>query len=57
MDKYEVQISIGFVRAETLEEAQKKALKKLEDYAGSNDGSELLANAEPILFWQDPLHT
>lgn len=57
MDRYEVHIKVGFVVANSEEEAKEKALKKLEDYAGSNDGSELLANARPILYWCDPQHT
>ena len=47
--KYELTISIGEIEAENMEEAMEKARENLEYYAGSNDGSEVLANAEPIL--------
>ena len=57
MDRYAVHIFVGFVKADTEEEAMAKATKRLEDLAGSNDGSELLANARPEIYWQDPNHT
>jgi len=47
--KYELSIVVGTIEADNLEEAKEKALSDLEFYAGSNDGSEVLANAEPIL--------
>ena len=47
--KYEIKIVVGTVEANSIEEAREKAEKRLECYAGSNDGSELLANAQPIL--------
>jgi hypothetical protein len=47
--KFKVSIIVGVVEANSQEEANKKAIQHLENFAGSNDGSEILANAEPIL--------
>ena len=47
--KYEYSIHVGTVEANSLKEATKKACNELEEYAESNDGSEILANATPIL--------
>lgn len=49
MNMYELSVRIGTIKAESLEEAQKKAQQRLINYAESNDGSEVLANADPIL--------
>lgn len=57
MDKYAVHIFVGFVAAASEEEAMVEARTMLQNYAGSNDGSELLAIANPIIYWQDPKHT
>lgn len=47
--KYKLLISLGTIDAENLESAIEKARERLEYYAESNDGSEVLANARPIL--------
>jgi hypothetical protein len=47
--KYKASIVVGVVEAKNLQEAKAKILAELENYAGSNDGSELLANANPII--------
>ena len=47
--KFKASIMVGFVKADSIEEARKKARDTLNYYAESNDGSELLANAKPIL--------
>ena len=46
-DKYRVSINIFDVIAKTRQYAVQLALKQLENLAGSNDGSEVLANAQP----------
>lgn len=51
--KYKLHIFIADIEAENEAEARKKAYSLLEDYAGSNDGSELLANATAILTLED----
>ena len=47
--KYELSIVVGTIEADNLEKAMKKANQRLSFYAESNDGSEVLANADPIL--------
>lgn len=47
--KYDVYISVGEVDAPDRVTAMTKALKILDDLAGSNGGSEVLANATPVL--------
>lgn len=46
MYKYNFSISLPGIPADSIEEAEKKAYEMLDDLAGSNDGSEFLANAE-----------
>lgn len=50
--KYNLLIEVGAIEAETPAEAKEKARSLLEGYAESNDGSELLANAEPLLEYE-----
>lgn len=46
MPKYKVHLKNFFtVTADTLGEAEEKAERRLESYAESNDGAEMLANA------------
>ncbi len=47
--KFKFYILVGTVEADNLEQAKKIADEELENYAGSNDGSEILANAHPIV--------
>ncbi len=47
--KYKLTIALGTIEAENLDEAKEKAQEKLNYFAESNDGSEVLANANPIL--------
>jgi hypothetical protein len=49
MKTYDIVISIGKVEAESEEAAREKAEALLMSYAESNDGSELLANSNPVL--------
>lgn len=49
MNTYTVRIDVGTVEARTYEEARAKALVLLENLSASNDGREVLANAEPEL--------
>lgn len=46
MYKYNFSISLPGIEADSLQEAEKKAYAMLNDLAGSNDGSEFLANAQ-----------
>lgn len=47
--KKDVYIFVGTVEADTRELAYDDAMNLLENLAGSNHGSEVLANATPIL--------
>lgn len=47
--QYELFIRIGEVEASSQEEAVKKSKELLQELASSNDGSEILANAKPIV--------
>lgn len=47
--KYNVFIKAAVVVADTEEQAKELADELLQELAGSNDGSELLANADPFL--------
>ena len=49
MKRYLVTIDVGTVEADSIEEAAHAAEELLTSYAESNDGSELLANAIPVL--------
>jgi len=52
--KYKATIVVGVVEGNTIEEARKIIYEKLEYFAGSNDGSELLANAVVTLEETEP---
>lgn len=47
--EYKVTIEVGVVVADSHEAAMKEAEDLLCDLAGSNDGSEIFANAVPVL--------
>lgn len=47
--KYSIYIKVGELEAASKAEATREALALLDELASSNDGSEVLANAKPIV--------